>query len=98
MFLLIYLFIFFVCAPPAPSGGIAGVEHGSRNPAHVLFTVGTPPDGHAPPSNGRCRHFSGEADDIRQCSHVKYRVVQGWEHVLVQNRVVSPRRLIFISP
>ncbi|XP_053360538.1 serine/threonine-protein kinase ULK1a isoform X2 [Clarias gariepinus] len=42
----------------APSGGIAGVEHGSRNPAHVLFTVGTPPDGHAPPSNGRCRHFS----------------------------------------
>ncbi|KAF5897847.1 serine/threonine-protein kinase ULK1-like, partial [Clarias magur] len=43
----------------APSGGIAGVEQGSQNPGHALFTVGTPPDRRtAPPSDSRCRRFS----------------------------------------
>ncbi|KAB5567842.1 hypothetical protein PHYPO_G00237480 [Pangasianodon hypophthalmus] len=42
----------------APSGGIVNVEKGSGSPGHVLFTIGTPPDGHSPPSTTGHRHIS----------------------------------------
>ncbi|XP_060737489.1 serine/threonine-protein kinase ULK1a isoform X2 [Tachysurus vachellii] len=42
----------------APPGGIVSVEKGSRSPGHFLFTIGTPPEGHAPPSVPRPRTVS----------------------------------------
>lgn len=47
-------------ASPAPPGGIVSPEKGLPSPGHVFFTVGTPPDGHTPPSTSRPRHSSGE--------------------------------------
>ncbi|GAA6102346.1 serine/threonine-protein kinase ULK1a isoform X1 [Tachysurus ichikawai] len=43
----------------APPGGIVSVEKGSRSPGHFLFTIGTPPERHAPPSAPRPRTGNG---------------------------------------
>ncbi|XP_053480156.1 serine/threonine-protein kinase ULK1a isoform X3 [Ictalurus furcatus] len=42
----------------APPGGIVCAEKGLGSPGRVPFTIGTPPDGHAPPSSATRRHVS----------------------------------------
>uniref|UniRef100_W5UFN2 non-specific serine/threonine protein kinase n=1 Tax=Ictalurus punctatus TaxID=7998 RepID=W5UFN2_ICTPU len=42
----------------APPGGIVCAEKGLGSPGRVSFTIGTPPDGHAPPSSATRRHVS----------------------------------------
>ncbi|XP_046728130.1 serine/threonine-protein kinase ULK1a isoform X2 [Silurus meridionalis] len=48
----------------APPGGIVCVEKGSGIPGRVLFTVGTPPDRHTPPTYAICRHTSASPSSL----------------------------------
>ncbi|KAI5622110.1 unc-51 like autophagy activating kinase 1a, partial [Silurus asotus] len=48
----------------APPGGNVCVEKGSGSPGRVLFTVGTPPDRHTPPTYAICRHASASPSSL----------------------------------
>ncbi|XP_054468210.1 serine/threonine-protein kinase ULK1 [Anoplopoma fimbria] len=48
-------------APPTGGGGLAP---GSISPAHVVFTVGSPPSGSTPPHTSRQRKYSGSLSSI----------------------------------